>query len=108
MTESSSVLHVHPLSVNWEVKRLGGFGEPRPKKEKKKKDSRHGYSSTQRATLWRPRLSREIKHGPCVGLPKPRAAHSRQEPAFYFCFPSGHRVKKEHFWEASSYAMSGG
>lgn len=37
MTESSSVLHVHPLSVNREVKRLGGFGEPRPKKEKKRK-----------------------------------------------------------------------
>lgn len=34
MTESSSVLHVHPLSVNREVKRLGGFGEPRPEKER--------------------------------------------------------------------------
>lgn len=35
MTESS-VLHVHPLSENREVKRLGGFGEPRPKKEKER------------------------------------------------------------------------
>lgn len=70
MTESSSVLHVHPLSVNREVKRLGGFGEPRPrKKEKKKKDSRRGYSSTQRATLWRPRLSREIKQGLVLSFP---------------------------------------
>lgn len=74
-----------------------GFGEPRPfcisqkKKRKKKLKLRREYSSTQRAALLRSHLSCGIKEQPSAATPQiKKAVHSHQEPAVYFCFPSGH------------------